>query len=1183
MLIVLRSPLSQATWEPKENLDTEESTVLADWALHEEKVKRGEAERFNLQDYERAVGEYGVKKAERARRRKIKRRKKGLPLRSSTEASEESDSDTRSKPRQRSRSASVQRSTPKRKGVAQRVPKKRLEDEGSSSSSESGLFASSDGSRRRARSAPRKRSRRVKDSGASSDGSHESSSSDSSSGGDSFLEEIASKAGNQKASSASESAKSASKPPRPKQQSQSAASAASKTKPPARPTQPKQPSTARDVPASSSRPLTSQGTSSVTMAKTASVAKKTKPVIATKSKNIMSKWGEEKGVKKRPGFTHELKGNQKALYGFNSRTERAPDVNALNLIDPKTGKAVPRETGGAQQARATTETASARDVETEPRKQSLPVSAPAPSGQRPADDSVKQGDGRASVSSTEIHSAYGRRSPPPSKATRDPETVARRVSLPTEPAGELPTAYSRRSPPPAAIQRQRSSSPPPPPPQPQPPTSASSSTAVQGSKGAPTLWQTTTCRHWLSGTCSLTKETCSFAHWYIEHEPQWDMPFENQMCFFWYNKGKCSRADCAFAHHKLDTGVVAKPPPGYGQLPPRREAPPERELAAIPKSLTCWYWSNGHCKKPESMCDYAHHDTGQIASRPGTFRKSSRPSSTFLPSQAQAETAQAMFGSSANAVPIASRLESTETIPHRKSMDSHTDSRHALNVQASSFLGSPEHTTASPMYTAMDTALSKPTESIREATIELLHNGSVQAIRVQAALGTDNKTFDDVGPVQMKIERTILASDFEHLLLQAKPDSTDMIGAIRAAEPSELEGLIGLCELYAGGLVAVVEGVKAKVILFPAHSMHWRFIQGTSAASQSNEMRFAIVHTLPDVTLSGANYLTQLDMRSTLLIAAEQIARIDFAARISNRTEAVFLMITPEAATELDFYTQIARARSNKVFDAATKGAWSYFRRNYKARACLIVLHPSVNLRQIPGWHDFVMSSSPHTQFYDIEMGRSWYVNGTAVLISDDVFMYHPEKATKAIQHYLDATAHKPEGNEFNRIVARPGLKDWLLETYIERGRPEAKWIDLYGAICDLLPPEAEDLEGNPLPDAHLVCPSSEEINRFTALNNSNRAAAQEALVNWFAAWAAVGEMKFRRVIICHEPERKTTTLDENARKAETVDTRGWAKKYQNVGVLSPEEVVSKERKILPPAKRAGKTRDWLTAGQTSG
>lgn len=34
------------------------------------------------------------------------------------------------------------------------------------------------------------------------------------------------------------------------------------------------------------------------------------------------------------------------------------------------------------------------------------------------------------------------------------------------------------------------------------------------------------------------------------------------------------------------------------------------------KYLTCWYWAQGQCKKPEYQCAYSHYDTGVMADEP---------------------------------------------------------------------------------------------------------------------------------------------------------------------------------------------------------------------------------------------------------------------------------------------------------------------------------------------------------------------------------------------------------------------------------------------------------------------------------------------------------------------------------------------------------------------------------------
>jgi chromo domain-containing protein 1 len=84
-------PLARATWEPQENVTTKQ--ILQTWDELKARVKQGKAEAFDTQTFKRAFSDHVKAKAARHARRKIKRRKRGLPESPNRSGDSETDED----------------------------------------------------------------------------------------------------------------------------------------------------------------------------------------------------------------------------------------------------------------------------------------------------------------------------------------------------------------------------------------------------------------------------------------------------------------------------------------------------------------------------------------------------------------------------------------------------------------------------------------------------------------------------------------------------------------------------------------------------------------------------------------------------------------------------------------------------------------------------------------------------------------------------------------------------------------------------------------------------------------------------------------------------------------------------------------------------------------------------------
>ena len=181
-----------------------------------------------------------------------------------------------------------------------------------------------------------------------------------------------------------------------------------------------------------------------------------------------------------------------------SKNEPAPDPNALMMIDPKTGKVQPR---------------------------SNTEKKPGP---------------------TEIHRAYGRRTPPPASKARSPTPRSPEVLRRSE-------AQVRAEPPPLATS-----------------VALDQTFANPHTAGRPPIdaRKNLTCKFWLSGNCRYTADTCPYAHRRTETEKK-----KSTTCYYWYYGRRCVKTarHCEFAHE--DTGEIAGPPGSFRRKSMAADAP----------------------------------------------------------------------------------------------------------------------------------------------------------------------------------------------------------------------------------------------------------------------------------------------------------------------------------------------------------------------------------------------------------------------------------------------------------------------------------------------------------------------------------------------------------------------------------------------------------------------------------
>lgn len=1135
----------EATWEPRDGLPPDDSEIWVEWRRHLKAVRDGREQAFDQHQWQKEWEKHRDEKNRRRARRNAKRRKKNLPTRpdtleeESTHAAdsheeEDSEDDAPLALRTANRRAPPQQPV-HRKGVAQKLTKPRREQRNASSSSDESAEITSDDSEEslvvtgsqkvklRSPSSIKRPSRedvRRKRSQTSSVVSPKKQRLNSHSKSQVTQDERIHEAQPQQRPSA----------PMRTQSSQSAIPR-------------------KNVPSSS-----------------ASVAL---PARAKKSKNVMSNWdGEAKKRKRvpkvgsvvdetaRPGFLHL---RMQHAVQKSTREEGAPDLSTLNIIDPKTGNVVvPSKVSTASVAAAeqsATKTAAGTST------------APGVTASTPPATIVSGIDG-----------AYSRRSPPPS--ARNPEA--------------LPVRSTEGS---ASDLRAEN-------------TSEHQHSATSGDANASlSIRKTAICRFWREGTCKHSAQNCSFAHSFAagdatkiggEYASKLRLPPPDERydpgqlrCHFFRTHGICKRgAVCKYAHH--DTPYDA-PPPGvtvedvrasqlvYAQSTMSRDPQKTRKRPDSGKQhssdLTCYFWRTQNSCKKGKYCPFSHSDTGFNAPPPpGILKNMLRSNEAPEPRTNLAPMGNHRWTSGADAeVPRQYFDRPVFGEPHYAKVPEATPARMGFHG-ASDLVLSPEPLIASPMHTSLpgpqispesgnslwDVGSASAAVITRSAMLKLYHQGSEHphSIRLTLDVFGDDMFTRMVGdsPV-LCAEHAILTSDVQAVLWQDIQNSSNAASAVIHMDVSpkhEVSSAAELCKLHECCLLASVEGYSAtNVLVYPSNAEQWKFLDTPGLPSDSSaSLKLCAFDGCPDLRRRLSSRLTpmRLDPRSPALIVGEVLAQVERSRIFDKGVEAVFLMIPPAHAAELDFLKQVFVEMKCRVYHAGMPGSWSYFCKRYD-RAGVVLVHPNTPLWRIPKLHEMTLRP---TSFFTIGIDHTaallddredvfectrLFPLGGAALLTDDLIAHYPEEATEIIQNFLNATSSKPEGAEVYKIVARPGLKRFLLENFIERGRPDERWLRLYGAVCDLCPPEDEDLEDppNPLATSHLVSINPDLLPSFAGLWERDQEAAADVLVEWFAGWALLHASRFRKFAVI------TGT---------GADDRGWALRYRHIGVMRPEQAM---------------------------
>lgn len=833
------------------------------------------------------------------------------------------------------------------------------------------------------------------------------------------------------------------------------------------------------------------------------------------------------------------------------RNENAPDVDALKTFDPKSGTWLESKKEAGTEQRTNTEREATQDTPN-----------PESNVQNVTRQPLKL-DTQVSSATTEQRSSGG----------------LHRVETPQTVSGEIDGAYRRRTPPPPGKQASKDASNPPL----VQPDEAISATAI--SEGHP--------KH---PAIQPVRDSYAYA----------GVPLKSKTCWFW-SRGKCNylEPECRFAHH--DTGILAEPPGAEAKA----------------RRGTCSFWARGHCKKPEEACPFAHYDTGRVATAPGLPQRGlSVASSNTSATAANAVPVMSRAGAVDPSEGAGLAMRTTNEPQHRPPPAQDATVGAPASTRRVSFQPPPLKGSCFDTGGQSPVATIAPSENVGQSPAQNLSpresttRGHFAKRRMSTTMSCLRATLDLVTPAELTrqrltiklevvdvgileqsvghepclvVNRAVMASDFENVLCNnGLRVAVIAAGGVQFDEAADLQRMIELCRSHAVGLVAAVDNHSCAMLIYPSKLDEWKFLdnQDSGLASSEGSFQFRLFSSLPGFSVQNEKSPDQVDSTSPHgeQTIAEALAGLDRQRLLprgngGRRPTSVFLMIPQTHYTELKVYVDHFQRLGCNVFHSGTSGAWQYFRKRH-LKESLVLIHPEVSLSRIPGLHRYLNGSGAEIFSLGVDVKvalleerepafgcERLFPYGTVAFITDDVFVYHPEKAAEIIDAFAKTHKLKPEGGERNRIVTRPGLKPWLLKLACEktgdRGRKDARWFALYEAVCKLLPPEAMDPwdPENPLSTALVVSVPPELLPSFNGLWEKNETEATDYMVNWFAGWSVLHASRYRKFMVCHEPrERMSRTItDENGRMIEQLDAdpdpKGWTQKFQHIGVAGPSHV----------------------------
>lgn len=363
------------------------------------------------------------------------------------------------------------------------------------------------------------------------------------------------------------------------------------------------------------------------------------------------------------------------------------------------------------------------------------------------------------------------------------------------------------------------------------------------------------------------------------------------------------------------------------------------------------------------------------------------------------------------------------------------------------------------------------------------------------------------------------------------------------------------------------------MVCYPTTVQDWDFISNNGISKST--LRFYVQAPFPTSLRSPSNFTKPGE--STIIDVCEKQLGLDqkrlFSGAGSDKNgqhkildKAVFLVYPSRDSAEVYLLTAYLDKIGATIYHTDVPYAWSYFHIHHKSG--VVIFHPSMSRYwEITFFYDTLYKGNfnifqlgiddtlldhPQTTYSCVRL----FAQSIATLITDDVFEHNPKQAKAVLELFLARTSPKQAGLKNDRIVTRPGLKDWLLDLIQEH--PDDKtsihyWVAIYVLVDQLMTPGEGD-SGPSMAERDIpwiISPPLDELPGYEKMWDRDQETATDYLVEWFAGWSIFERERFRRFAVLHESARRaeqTPGFDKTGGK----DPRGFSKRHQHILVTTP-------------------------------
>ena len=301
----------------------------------------------------------------------------------------------------------------------------------------------------------------------------------------------------------------------------------------------------------------------------------------------------------------------------------------------------------------------------------------------------------------------------------------------------------------------------------------------------------------------------------------------------------------------------------------------------------------------------------------------------------------------------------------------------------------------------------------------------------------------------------------------------------------------------------------------------------------------------------------------------------------------VFIQVAKGRLAEMTLIKQrLSEIINCEVLMSSKEGDWNSLKR---CDTALVIIHPSENFRgTLPGLQQLLTQGSG-VKVWSVGVQHSLCImedrdpayeaqrlfpSGGMTFITDDVFIYYPEKAAQIIQKVCNAAKQKLEDGEYSLIGARPGIKDWMQELvikkWVEDDRPDEQkdrsWLichDILDQLCLIDDEDTHLLSEWSVPFERAWLWSTDAVNMpglQGKWENGDEEGTTDYIVEHFAGEARISAPTLRRWIVVHQRPVQAT-MGQDWKSVDVIvgheDPRGWTKKYSHIGVMSADQYLT--------------------------